>query len=45
MEGSVRLSAVLAHWYDPWPLERELNLIDNGVVCVDDFNIGDPRFD
>lgn len=33
-----------AHWYDPWPLERELSLIDNGVVCIDDFNIGDPRF-
>lgn len=33
-----------AHWYKEWPLERELALIDNGVVCVDDFNIGDPRF-
>ena len=27
-----------------WPLERELSLIENGVVCVDDFNIGNPRF-
>ncbi|MCF7223351.1 hypothetical protein [Marilutibacter chinensis] len=33
-----------AHWYEDWPLERELALIDNGVVCVDDFNIGHPRF-
>lgn len=33
-----------AHWYDAWPLERELSLIDNGVVCVDDFDIGNPRF-
>ena len=33
-----------AHWYEDWPLERELGLIDNGVVCVDDFNIGHPRF-
>ena len=33
-----------AHWYDAWPLERELSLIENGVVCVDDFNIGHPRF-
>lgn len=33
-----------AHWYKSWPLERELKLIENGVVCVDDFNIGHPRF-
>lgn len=33
-----------AHWYEDWPLERELGLIENGVVCVDDFNIGHPRF-
>lgn len=33
-----------AHWYDDWPLERELELIDHGVVCIDDFNIGHPRF-
>lgn len=33
-----------AHWYKAWPLQRELALIDNGVVCIDDFNIGDPAF-
>ncbi|MFC4727902.1 hypothetical protein [Coralloluteibacterium thermophilus] len=33
-----------AHWYDAWPLERELALINVGVVCVDDFDIGHPRF-
>lgn len=33
-----------AHWYEAWPLERELQLIERGVVCVDDFNIGHPRF-
>lgn len=33
-----------AHWYKDWPLARELGLIDNGVVCIDDFNIGDKRF-
>lgn len=33
-----------AHWYEDWPLEREIELIDNGVVCIDDFDIGHPRF-
>jgi hypothetical protein len=33
-----------AHWYEPWPLERELSLIKRGIVCVDDFDIGHPRF-
>lgn len=33
-----------AHWYEDWPLAREIELIDNGVVCIDDFNIGHPRF-
>ncbi len=33
-----------AHWYDDWPLQDEINLIDSGVVCIDDFDIGDPRF-
>ncbi len=32
-----------AHWYEAWLLERELGLIEHGVVCVDDFNIGNPR--
>jgi hypothetical protein len=33
-----------AHWYEPWPLERELAAIDRGVIQIDDFDIGDPRF-
>lgn len=33
-----------AHWYEDWPLERELALIDRGIVIVDDFDIGHPRF-
>lgn len=33
-----------AHWYDEWPLERELTLIETGVVMIDDFDIGHPRF-
>lgn len=33
-----------AHWYEEWPLHRELDLIRRGIVIVDDFDIGDPRF-
>ncbi|KVD88877.1 hypothetical protein WS62_16190 [Burkholderia sp. ABCPW 14] len=33
-----------AHWYDDWPLGQELDLIDRGVICIDDFDIGHPRF-
>lgn len=33
-----------AHWYDDWPLAGELELIQRGVVMVDDFDIGHPRF-
>ena len=33
-----------AHWYEDWPLEKEMQLIDYGVVCVDDFDIGHQRF-
>jgi SAM-dependent methyltransferase len=33
-----------AHWYEDWPLQRELDLIDRGIVIVDDFDIGHPRF-
>jgi len=33
-----------AHWYDDWPLREELALIDRGFICIDDFNIGHPRF-
>lgn len=33
-----------AHWYEEWPLERELSLIEAGIVMVDDFDIGHPRF-
>jgi len=33
-----------AHWYEDWPLEGELALIKQGVVMVDDFDIGHPRF-
>jgi SAM-dependent methyltransferase len=33
-----------AHWYDDWPLERELAAIDAGVIVIDDFDIGDKRY-
>jgi hypothetical protein len=33
-----------AHWYDYWPLRNELSTITRGVVCIDDFDIGHPRF-
>lgn len=33
-----------AHWYEPWPLLEELQRVRRGVVCIDDFDIGDPRF-
>ena len=33
-----------AHWYDQWPLVKEIEAIRRGVVCVDDFDIGHPRF-
>jgi hypothetical protein len=33
-----------AHWHDDWPLAGELSLIDRGVVMIDDFDIGHPRF-
>lgn len=33
-----------AHWYEDWPLQRELSLIERGIVIVDDFDIGHPRF-
>ena len=33
-----------AHWYEDWPLEDELRAITHGMVCIDDFNIGHPRF-
>jgi hypothetical protein len=33
-----------AHWYEDWPLKGELELIERGVVMIDDFDIGHPRF-
>lgn len=33
-----------AHWNEQWPLRAELASIDRGVVCIDDFFIGHPRF-
>ncbi|WTO32909.1 class I SAM-dependent methyltransferase [Streptomyces achromogenes] len=33
-----------AHWDVSWPLQEELELINNGIVCIDDFDIGHPRF-
>ncbi|WP_018588702.1 hypothetical protein [Salinispora arenicola] len=33
-----------AHWYPGWPLPTELAAINVGVVCVDDIDIGHPRF-
>jgi hypothetical protein len=33
-----------AHWRDEWPLASELSSVDRGIVIVDDFDIGIPRF-
>ncbi len=33
-----------AHWNEDWPLQRELAAIERGVVMIDDFDIGHPRF-
>jgi hypothetical protein len=33
-----------AHWEQQWPLVRELDAVTAGVVLVDDFDIGHPRF-
>ncbi len=33
-----------AHWYEQWPLERELATIRTGIAIVDDFDIGHPAF-
>lgn len=27
-----------------WPLDEELSLIEHAVVCIDDFDLGDPHF-
>ncbi|MEU7822995.1 hypothetical protein [Catellatospora sp. NPDC049133] len=33
-----------AHWYSSWPLARELHTVTRGLIVVDDFDIGHPRF-
>ncbi|MEU0030837.1 hypothetical protein [Streptomyces sp. NPDC006335] len=33
-----------AHWYDVWPLQQELSVLEHAVVAIDDFDIGHPRF-
>jgi len=33
-----------AHWLQHWPLLDELRRVRTGVVCIDDFDIGLPRF-
>lgn len=33
-----------AHSEESWPLIEELKAIERGVVCIDDFDIGHPRF-
>ncbi|MEZ0076269.1 hypothetical protein [Planotetraspora sp. GP83] len=33
-----------AHWEDRWPLDAELAAVAQGIVLVDDFDIGHPRF-
>ncbi|GAA2770090.1 hypothetical protein GCM10020219_043030 [Nonomuraea dietziae] len=33
-----------AHWEQRWPLAQELAAIRHGVVLIDDFDIGHPRF-
>ncbi|MFJ1552735.1 hypothetical protein [Streptomyces mirabilis] len=33
-----------AHWQEKWPLCKELTAIRDGVVAIDDFDIGHERF-
>ncbi|GIG60590.1 hypothetical protein Lfu02_49620 [Longispora fulva] len=33
-----------AHWRPAWPLGQELAAVRRGVVAIDDFDIGHPRF-
>ncbi len=33
-----------AHWNQFWPLQHELRSLHTAVVCIDDFDIGHPRF-
>lgn len=33
-----------AHWYEHWPICEEIALIGSGIVAIDDFDIGHPRF-
>ncbi|MFI8977455.1 hypothetical protein ACIGO9_31565 [Nocardia asteroides] len=33
-----------AHWLDEWPLAEELTGVTEGLVVIDDFDIGHPRF-
>jgi hypothetical protein len=45
LEGLMRPIVYLdAHWYSRWPLVSELSFLRESVVCVDDFDIGHPRF-
>lgn len=45
LEDAQRPFVILdAHWEEAWPLRAELAAIEHGVVAVDDFDIGDPRF-
>ena len=33
-----------AHGGDDWPLAKEIQAIDRGIVCIDDFDIGHERY-
>lgn len=33
-----------AHGHATWPLARELQAVQQGIACIDDFDIGNPRF-
>jgi hypothetical protein len=33
-----------AHWASYWPIVDELSIIERGVIAIDDFRIGHPRF-
>ncbi|MGW7384464.1 hypothetical protein [Streptomyces sp. NPDC054794] len=33
-----------AHGFEDWPLREELTAVTDGVVCVDDFDIGVPGY-
>lgn len=44
-EGLARPLYILdAHWASYWPIVDELSTIERGIIAIDDFRIGHPRF-